>query len=664
MMDMFICRWRREALASFVAMTLVGLVTSPALAGQRLATRSGLVAGAAWADSVKVSPDVKAIAGVDSETCKAAVVVTTHATFDRAARLAEVRIAFEGINLPGKYDSHNLGGATEDTFVFRIPAEGARSGSYTVKADWAAQTGNGLSRGTAAATGPLVIPVRDMATEPVSLETKCEAQKLADMYRDAAGGFGLGGETTRNACAECSKAMFQIGQLFYNEYKADLDIVKDPPDPNFTTLSRAVVPVVETVVAAPGISPEAATALNGLIQLVADNGAQARAALAAIEKAQGAHAAHDTSWERRQQEAAAGFLRELAAGLDQLPAAMSKAGTALKAAGFPNPVLDKAAADAYVAKAKASGLPSSPTYPNWLRDQAGRTDAEIKAIVDNLPPWADKFKPMPLLDTFSASGLTATVSGTTARLNADADALLASSQAGQSKSPSPSASVRPTAVELPSLLKNSGFEEPALARGASYQTLTAGKQPSPTGWALKKGSIDIVASGSATAATGGQFIDLNGNDTTAGVGTITQEVAVKSGHGYRLSFQMAGNPNGAPQVKTVQVSLGDQQQTFTFDTKGHTNADLGWITHTMQYCGSASTVTVAFTSLTEGIRGPNLDNVALTETGESCGAFPVWLFVVIGLVAIAGGAAVFLYLRHRRSRGMKYAATQELSAAA
>jgi hypothetical protein len=77
-----------------------------------------------------------------------------------------------------------------------------------------------------------------------------------------------------------------------------------------------------------------------------------------------------------------------------------------------------------------------------------------------------------------------------------------------------------------------------------------------------------------------------------------------------MSFQMSGNPNGDPQVKTIQVSLGGRQETFTFDVKGHTNADLGWVTHTVEYCANASTLTVEFTSKTDGTGGPNLDNVA------------------------------------------------------
>jgi choice-of-anchor C domain-containing protein len=187
-----------------------------------------------------------------------------------------------------------------------------------------------------------------------------------------------------------------------------------------------------------------------------------------------------------------------------------------------------------------------------------------------------------------------------------------------------------------------------LPKGWSYQTITAGKAPGLGAWTIQRGSVDVVASPGANAATGGQFVDLNGNDTKD-AGIITQEVSGVSGHTYRLSFQLAGNPNGDPPLKTLDVSLGDKKESFSFDTKGHTNADLGWATHTVEGCGS-SKFTVKFESTTKGIRGPNIDNVMLTDLGSGCGSgIPLWLIIVSIVLLLALGAAAYFYLRRKRS---------------
>jgi choice-of-anchor C domain-containing protein len=221
--------------------------------------------------------------------------------------------------------------------------------------------------------------------------------------------------------------------------------------------------------------------------------------------------------------------------------------------------------------------------------------------------------------------------------------------AGPAPSPGPESSA-PTGDGLPTatVLNNGGFEQPALLAGTSYQTLDAGKSPGLAGWTIAKGSVDLVAGG-GQAATGGQFIDLNGNDTPNQAGVITQTAAVVAGHRYRLSFQLAGNPNGDPAVKTVQASLADQQQTFTFDTTGHTNAKLGWVTDTLEACAANSSLTVTLASQTQGIRGPNLDSVVLADIG-SCGAsgWPWWVIALIIVVVLVAMVLVVVYVRRRR----------------
>jgi len=113
---------------------------------------------------------------------------------------------------------------------------------------------------------------------------------------------------------------------------------------------------------------------------------------------------------------------------------------------------------------------------------------------------------------------------------------------------------------------------------------------------------------------GVQFVDLNGNDA-AGPGTISQQIATIPGHQYRLSFQLAGNPNGDPVVKTLTASLGATTQAFSFDTTGHTNLALGWIEKDLDTLSCSATTRVTLKTTTPGQRGPNIDAVSVVDLG-------------------------------------------------
>jgi hypothetical protein len=137
----------------------------------------GLTGRAAWADSVVITPMVSAVPGNDEQTCEPVVAVSTHATFDRPVRLGEVVISFQGINLLGNYQTHNLNGATQDEFLWHSPAADAKPGQYSVLVKWFAQGGNGLNRGIAQITSSFEIKKRNPSVrgQEFSSQTKCEA---------------------------------------------------------------------------------------------------------------------------------------------------------------------------------------------------------------------------------------------------------------------------------------------------------------------------------------------------------------------------------------------------------------------------------------------------------------------------------------------------------
>src|SRR4029078_9394619 len=94
------------------------------------------------------------------------------------------------------------------------------------------------------------------------------------------------------------------------------------------------------------------------------------------------------------------------------------------------------------------------------------------------------------------------------------------------------------------------------------------------------------------------------------------------------------------------------------------NAKLGWTSYTLENsaCGD-STMTVRFASTTKGQRGPNLDNVMLTDLGSSF-CIPLWLMIVGGVVLLGIAAVVAWYWwRRRRSSATTVSADGSASAA-
>lgn len=173
-------------------------------------------------------------------------------------------------------------------------------------------------------------------------------------------------------------------------------------------------------------------------------------------------------------------------------------------------------------------------------------------------------------------------------------------------------------VHLPAgtLVTSGGFDPPNAASVQSFESLVGagGAAKLGPGWEIQAGSVDLVGPGAARAAEGIQFVDLNGNDAV-GPGTISQVVTTLPGHNYRLSFRLAGNPNGDPVVKSLTASFGTKSQPFTFDTSGPTNLDLGWVEKTVDIVSCSPTERVTLQTTTTGQRGPNIDAVSVVDLG-------------------------------------------------
>jgi choice-of-anchor C domain-containing protein len=138
-------------------------------------------------------------------------------------------------------------------------------------------------------------------------------------------------------------------------------------------------------------------------------------------------------------------------------------------------------------------------------------------------------------------------------------------------------------------------------------------------WTVTRGSVDWTGP-HWQAADGSRSVDLNGLNSSGGV---MQSVALIPNTGYRLSFSLAGNPDGLPRVKNMSVRIGAAEFPFSFDTLGRTRADMGWETRSIYFETPASftVVPIEFYSTDPvGSYGAVIDNVQLVEAAPPCSA--------------------------------------------
>jgi choice-of-anchor C domain-containing protein len=162
-----------------------------------------------------------------------------------------------------------------------------------------------------------------------------------------------------------------------------------------------------------------------------------------------------------------------------------------------------------------------------------------------------------------------------------------------------------TGVEI---LQNGGFEDPRVEVEV-YAPLSAGDAIGA--WTVDDGAVDLISGRYWRAAEKRQSLDLDGS---CGMGTISQVAPTVPGRSYQLCFAMAGNPDGPPAMKTMEVWWGDQRiDSLTFDTTGATRRHMGWTYWQYAVTATGSATRLRFTSLSPGCYGPTLDDVRLQE---------------------------------------------------
>ena len=168
-------------------------------------------------------------------------------------------------------------------------------------------------------------------------------------------------------------------------------------------------------------------------------------------------------------------------------------------------------------------------------------------------------------------------------------------------SPDTNHNLIPDTCEPP--VQNGGFEQPALF--VSNLTISAGSTALDP-WTVTGGGLDLVHT-LWDPAEGLNSISLNG----VGPSTITQTVSTLPGTSYSLGFAMAAEIFGGPPVRQIDVLWnGVLVDTVSFDYTGQGPNSMGWEDHQYTLVGTGLDV-LSFVSLTSGPYGPALDNVTM-----------------------------------------------------
>ena len=178
-----------------------------------------------------------------------------------------------------------------------------------------------------------------------------------------------------------------------------------------------------------------------------------------------------------------------------------------------------------------------------------------------------------------------------------------------SPTPTPTA---PTPVPTPvvNLLTNGSFEGgPAIPSNSSYTTLAGGSRAIP-GWLVTGGSIDYIGT-FHPPSDGQRAIDLDGAFSTGG---ISQTFTTTPGTRYLVTFDLSGNPEGAPRIKNLRVSVGGVTEDFSFDTTGQSRSNLRWQPASFTFVANGTSATLTFSSLSPAGNswGAFVDHAAVT----------------------------------------------------
>ncbi|MCW6512502.1 choice-of-anchor C family protein [Lichenifustis flavocetrariae] len=167
------------------------------------------------------------------------------------------------------------------------------------------------------------------------------------------------------------------------------------------------------------------------------------------------------------------------------------------------------------------------------------------------------------------------------------------------------------------LIQNGSFESgiDTQSTGIGFVTVPGGDNSSINNWTVGGDSVDYIGS-YWQPFDGARSIDLSGNNP----GSLSQSFSTVAGQTYSVSFYLAGNPDGAPTIKPVSVTvaptfttLSVEDPVFTFDVTGHSRTNMGWVKEQFDFVGTGGSETLTFASNTGTAYGPALDLVSVSS---------------------------------------------------
>lgn len=105
-------------------------------------------------------------------------------------------------------------------------------------------------------------------------------------------------------------------------------------------------------------------------------------------------------------------------------------------------------------------------------------------------------------------------------------------------------------------------------------------------------------------------------------GGIRQTFETEPDQKYEVRFNMAGDPNTLPAVKTLAVSFGTESRPFTFDTTGRSPGNMGWEARFWVFTASDTTTVITLLSPRIECSTPAVDNVRVTAVEIGVQAHP------------------------------------------
>jgi choice-of-anchor C domain-containing protein len=105
-------------------------------------------------------------------------------------------------------------------------------------------------------------------------------------------------------------------------------------------------------------------------------------------------------------------------------------------------------------------------------------------------------------------------------------------------------------------------------------------------------------------------------------GGIGQTFQTEPDQKYEVRFNMAGDPSTPPALKTLAVSFGTENRTFTFDTTGRSPGNMGWEARFWVFTASDTTTMITFLSPKAECSTPAVDNVRITAVEIGVQAHP------------------------------------------